>query len=144
MFKVLADIQLSKNFKLSEFRCNDGNNEVMIAPGLVEKLQALRDVLGKGIRIAAGYRSPTHNKKVGGSPNSRHLTGQAVDIKVTGVHPLDVAKAAEKIGFTGIGVYRYNGQMFTHLDVRPTKSYWCDLPNSKNLKAVKTLAEIGL
>ena len=47
---------------------------------LVEKvLDPLREKVG-AIQINSGYRSPEHNKKVGGSPTSQHITGQAVDL----------------------------------------------------------------
>lgn len=142
MFKVLNDIQLTKNFKLSEFECHDGTHEVMLDGELLSKLQRLREVIGKPMTIAAAYRNPKHNAAVGGSPNSQHMYGKAVDVKVSGVDPLDVARKAHSVGFNGIGVYRHNGQLFTHLDVRAKPSFWHDNPRTKNLTAVSELSKI--
>ena len=74
----------------------------------------------KPVNINSGFRTASHNKKVGGAEQSQHLYGMAADIAVTGVKPEDVADYAEKLlpGTGGIG--RYKG--FTHIDVRKTKS----------------------
>lgn len=114
MYKVLNNIKLSKNFRIKEFVCKEGKEEVFIADGLVEKLQALREYVGKPITIISGYRSPAYNKKINGSPKSQHILGRAIDIKVSSMSTEEVAKVAIKLGFKGIGIY----DTFTHLDIR--------------------------
>jgi len=44
-----------------------------------DKAQELRDLLGFPIKIMSGYRCEALNKLVGGSPNSQHKKGQAID-----------------------------------------------------------------
>ncbi len=116
----MNNIQISKNFKLKEFQCKDGSYLVKIDSRLLEKLQKLRDLIGKPIIITSGYRTPEYNKKVGGVKNSYHLHGKAVDIKVNGISPRELSKYAEKVGFNGIGIY----ENFIHLDIRPVKTIW--------------------
>ena len=43
---------------------------------------------GAPIIINSGYRSPQLNRKIGGAANSNHLTGCAVDIRVSGMEQL--------------------------------------------------------
>lgn len=107
-------MNVSKNFKLVEFECNCGMKHVRLDSKLLILLQRLRDRLGKPIIITSAYRCPSHNAKVGGASKSQHLYGTAVDIKVRGISPKEVAKVAQTLGFTGIGTYR----TFTHIDVR--------------------------
>lgn len=54
---------------------------------LAEKIfQPIREHFGVPIYITSGYRSAALNKKIGGSRNSQHLTGEAMDIDMDG-HP---------------------------------------------------------
>ena len=47
---------------------------------LVNKLlDPLREKVG-AIRVNSGYRTPAHNKQIGGSPTSQHVKGEAADI----------------------------------------------------------------
>ena len=72
--------------------------------------------------ITSGYRTESHNKKVGGAKKSIHMMGIATDIVVKGVAPEDVAAYAELLmpDKGGIGLYR----TFVHIDVRHEKARW--------------------
>ena len=87
-----TDLQLSRNFWLSEFIRSftaDNNNiyhqfkiEFNVITNLVYLtsilLQPLREIVGP-IRITSGYRCEKVNAIVGGAKGSQHLYGQAVD-----------------------------------------------------------------
>lgn len=114
--------KLSTNFKVKEFACKDGSDLILIDSNLVKLLQEIRNHFNKSVKINSGYRTITHNKKVGGSSNSYHTKGQASDIVVSGVHPILVAMYAEKLNAGGIGVY----SNFVHVDTRSKKYRWID------------------
>jgi len=140
MFNVSDSMKLSKNFAIGEFACADGSRDITVDYELVQLLQKLREAIGKPITITSGYRTATYNKKCGGISTSMHLLGKAADIKIAGMTPYQVALAADKIGFKGIGVY----PTFTHVDVGGSvsgaKIYWKQ--NAAGVKTIiKTLAE---
>jgi len=111
------------NFKIEEFNSKDGAvmPEVVIEniKELMKNLQVLRDFYNKPITINSGYRSPEHNKKIGGVQNSQHVLGKAADIVVKDEDPTDVARTIEmlirqgKMKQGGVGRYRN----FTHYDI---------------------------
>lgn len=113
---------LSKNFKVSEFKCNDGSDTVLISDKLVGLLQNIRNHFGAAVTINSAYRTESYNKKIGGATKSQHVNGTAADIVVKGATPLEVAQYVEHIrpDSGGIGVY----QTFTHVDVRANRSRW--------------------
>lgn len=117
-----GDAQLSPHFRLREFASKDGSDKVLVDDGLVELLEAIRSAVGSAVTISSGYRSPAHNKAVGGVSHSQHLYGRAADIVVEGASPLLVGQIAEyyldRRG--GIGVY----ETFTHVDTRSVRSRW--------------------
>lgn len=114
-------IYLTKNFKVSEFACKDGSDEIPIDMKLVDWLQQIRDHFGASVTITSGYRSPSHNKKIGGASNSYHLYGRAADIVVAGHTPKEVAQYAASIGVRGIELNAPYG--YVHIDTRDSK-YW--------------------
>lgn len=114
--------KLTQNFRVKEFVCSDGSDPIFISPELVSVLQNIRAHFGKPVTITSAYRTPAHNKKVGGVTDSMHLYGAAADITVKDISPEQVAQYAEKLltGKGGIGVYK----TFVHIDVRSTKARW--------------------
>ncbi len=126
----LINTQLTKSFHLIEFICKDGTfvpeeyyiNVITVA----NQLQILRDYLGEPIHILSAYRTPSHNKKIGGKPKSQHLTASAADIIVKSKSPKQLAAIVEKLisekklKFGGMGVYK----SFIHVDIRKNKARW--------------------
>ena len=82
----------------------------------------LRTHFARPVKLNSAYRTPAHNKKVGGETFSQHQYGTAADIVVTGVDPSKVAAYAETLlpNTGGIGIYKG----FTHIDVRSKKARW--------------------
>ena len=109
-----------KYFAVKEMACKCGCGKVMFDVGLRDKLDALRELVGKAVYISSGYRCPEHNAHVGGVHNSYHTRGIAADIYAKGIPPRALAKMAEEIGFDGIGIYK----SFVHVDVRGYKARW--------------------
>ena len=136
-------VQLSKNFKSTEFDCNGKGccTTTPIDPKLVELLQNIRDHFGASVNLNCGYRCPVHNAQVSGaSKTSKHMEGLAADIVVKGVHPVRVARYIETInGFAGrIGCYTWDdkGNGFVHVDVRGTNSRGIYTENNVNYDSV--------
>lgn len=64
---------------------------------LAEILELVRTILGGNpILVSSGYRSPPVNAAVGGSRNSAHMSGLAVDFSCPGFGtPLEICKTLE-------------------------------------------------
>jgi uncharacterized protein YcbK (DUF882 family) len=114
----MNDIRVSKNFKLKEFECKCCK-QVKLDERLLSALQAMRDEVGKPIFINSGYRCIKHNKAVGGTAKSRHLFGDAADIKISGLSIQEQEKICKKY-FDGVGSYG----TFTHVDKRGWEARW--------------------
>lgn len=128
--KADGDKQISRNFKVREFRCKDGSDRILVDAGFVrDKLQAIRDHFGAPITINSAYRTEAYNKKVRGAAESHHLFGRAFDIVVKGRTPAEVAQYAQSLGINGIGLYTG----FVHIDSR-TKKYLFDKRSGKEVE----------
>ena len=121
--------KLSANFTVAEFACKDGSDPVFVDSSLAALLQKIRDHFGRPVVITSGYRTASHNTKVGGSRSSQHLLGRAADIQVQDTDPLAVAAYAESLmpGWGGVGRYPVKSgraKGWVHVDTRPNKSRW--------------------
>ncbi len=117
-----GSLKLSENFTVSEFACKDGSDKVIINSDLPELLQKIRNHFNKPVTVTSGYRTAAYNKAVGGAASSQHTVGNAADIIISSVTPLEVAQYAEYLlqNSGGIGLY----SNFTHIDVRSVKARW--------------------
>ena len=107
-----ANAKLSEHFSLGELTKSNSHPEIYNIPSheaianmkrLCGWLEVLRERAaspgptaspgpskGRGVPIIinSGYRSPQLNRKIGGAPNSNHLTGCAADIRVENMEQL--------------------------------------------------------
>ena len=90
------------NFSAAEIACR-GTGAIKINTEAMDKLQALRDRLGKPLIVRSAYRSPEHNRAVGGAPASKHMQGTAFDIAMANHDPVAFEAAARD----GIGSRLY-------------------------------------
>jgi uncharacterized protein YcbK (DUF882 family) len=111
--KAGRSYKVSRNFTLGELSSKDGSNIVLLHPALIIALQTIRDHVGKPIRVNSAFRSPAHNKTIGGASNSLHTLGLAADVVIDGMTPIEVASLASDMGLGGIKAY----PTFTHIDV---------------------------
>ena len=141
-----ANAKLSEHFTLGELTKSNSHPEVYNIPSheaianlkrLCVWLEALREASpgpskgrGEPIIINSGYRSPQLNRKIGGVPNSNHLTGCAVDIRVENMEQLiryaamllDYAKESKQ-EFDELLIERNRyGAIWLHFAVRPANN----------------------
>ena len=102
-------------FKYEEFDSPDykGSGEKFMDREFIECLDEARDIAGIQFKILSGYRTPQHNRKVGGLTSSSHLIGRAADIHCTHVGKrLKIIEALSMVGFQRFGI----AKTFIHVD----------------------------
>ena len=113
------------NFSPEEIACR-GDGKIKINEPALDKLQALRDLLGVPLIVHSAYRSPEYNRKVGGANQSMHLQGAAFDISMANHDPAAFEAAARAVGFTGFGFYPR--QNFMHVDIGRARQWGDPFP----------------
>jgi hypothetical protein len=117
--------KLAPNFIVREFASKCGADKILIDDRLPHVLQHMRTLLGnRSLSVNSGYRTPEHNKRIGGATNSFHLRGMAADISQHGTDLVTMCRAAEsallKYKIPGC-IILYTRSKFVHVDVRPTR-----------------------
>ncbi len=122
------------NFSPAEI-ASRGDGKLLINEPALGKLQALRDRLGKPLIVRSAYRSPEHNRAVGGAKRSKHLIGAAFDIAMENHDPVVFEAAAREVGFLGFGFYPRSG--FIHVDLGPERQWGKRFPDRQVAFAVE-------
>lgn len=123
-------MKLTKNFTKAEFESKDGSKMPTAVLAKIKELainlQVLRDEVGKPIVVTSGYRSPAHNKMIGGASASKHVLGQAADFKVSGMTPKQIFDVITRLINKGKmksgGLKAYS--TFVHYDIRGYNARW--------------------
>ena len=98
-----------RHFKRTEFEYPYEMDE-----GLLRKLDIARSLAGIPFVINDDYRTPADNERVGGSKNSAHLRGLAVDIACPDSHTRHLMyDGLRTAGFRRIGI----GSNYIHADI---------------------------
>lgn len=88
---------------------------------------------GCATEVVSGYRSPAWNAKCGGEDQSKHMLGQASDLRPAVACPVppsewqqrvDALTAAGDLPVGGSHVYIEKARPFLHYDWRGTKARW--------------------
>lgn len=102
-------------------RDHRANQACAMDPGLIALLARVQQRLNhRGeIHIISGYRSPATNAKLHASghrvaPNSLHMQGKAIDLRIPGVPLRNLQRAALLENSGGVGFY--GSDNFVHLD----------------------------
>lgn len=108
-------------------RCRGSQEPTDMALPLIEIVDHLQDHFGaETVEVISGYRSPAFNaalKRQGRrvASRSRHMYGQAMDIRLPGVNMWRVRQYLVSLQTGGVGYYGANN--FVHVDVGPFRTW---------------------
>ena len=110
------------------FRCHYTGEVASMDVRVIEHVNLVQKKLGgnRDIHIISGYRSPEYNALLVRSgrraaKRSLHMLGQAIDLRIPGIHPKVVRRAALELGYGGVGYYPRS--KFVHLDSGPFRTW---------------------
>ena len=120
----------SPHLSWAELACKDGTPypeewRASRAVVLAEAFEAVRAMIGQPIVVGSAYRTPEHNRRVGGAARSQHCQGRALDLYPPKGMTADQLYATVRLlalkrtsPIYGLGRY----PSFVHIDIRPSAS----------------------
>ncbi len=113
------------NLFMRDWRTNDVHGIDLRTMDIMAAAHNLMDV-NEPYLLLSGYRSPKTNamlrsRSSGVAKNSRHLRGQAADLRLNSRSVNQMYRAATACRGGGVG--RYSGSNFVHMDCGPVRSW---------------------
>ena len=126
---LASDLSLAPNFVLGEFMQDHKGRFALFQPHAVSSLQTLRDQVGGPIYLNSAYRNVDYNAGVGGATWSRHMYGDAVDMRSDDASLEELAALCEDLGAGFTSVYTSH----VHCDWRdsPLEPAFFDVPGGE-------------
>lgn len=113
---------MTEHFTKRELACQCGCGGLP-DQDFMQKVEALRVLYGKPLKVTSAYRCPDHNARVSSTGRTGpHTTGRAIDFAVERADAIRlIALALSMTTFTGLGVNQKGQGRFVHLDDLPNK-----------------------
>ena len=93
-----------------------------LKPSLVKLIKRAERHFGRYAVVTSGYRSPRHNRRIGGARGSMHVSCSAADIQIKGVTKWKLAAWLRKQpGRGGVGTYCHTQSV--HLDIGKVRDW---------------------
>ncbi len=121
----LADALKEINFFMRDWRSDELKTIDTRTIDIMAAAHNLLDV-SEPYMLISGYRSPSTNamlraRSSGVAKNSRHLRGEAADLRLSSRSVNQMYRAASACKAGGVG--RYSGSNFVHMDCGPVRSW---------------------
>jgi len=121
----IAEALKEINVFMRDWRTNQTHE---ISPRTVDILAASHNLLAadESYTLLSGYRSPQTNamlraRSSGVARNSRHMIGEAADLRLGSRSVEQIYRAGLACGGGGVG--KYSGSNFVHMDCGPVRSW---------------------
>lgn len=97
-------------------------NQIIAGMALADKMQQLRDAIGKPFKINSAFRCTELNLAVGGAPNSWHQQFLACDFNIEGMEPHEAVLAIKATNVSVDKVFVERGCVHMQTNQNDTKN----------------------